>query len=127
VKQTQGGLVFDKRINTDNDLRLMLYYGQRDTLQYLAIPPAPQMNNPLHAGGVIDLKRSYGGADLRWTSYNTLAGRPLTLIGGVSYDTMKEDRKGFENYLATPAGLVLGVDGALRRDETNRVHSIDPY
>src|SRR5690606_36329737 len=94
VKQTQGGLTYQRRINADNELRLMAYYGQRKTIQYLAIPVATQMN-PGHAGGVIDLTRNYGGMDLRWTSQLTLAGRPLTLIGGVAYDTLTEDRLGY--------------------------------
>lgn len=127
VKQTQGGLVFEKDITSVHSMSVMVYYGQRDTLQYLAIPPAPQLNSPLHAGGVVDLKRSYGGADVRWSADTTLAGRPFTAIAGVSYDTMKEDRKGYENFRDTPNGRELGITGNLRRDETNRIHSIDPY
>lgn len=127
VKQTQGGLIYDKQINADHALRVMMYYGQRDTVQFLAIPNEPPrivpQANPGHAGGVIDLKREYGGADLRWTSKLSLAGRPLTLVGGLSYDHMQEKRKGYENFI----GSQLGVQGALRRNETNESSSLDPY
>ncbi|PSD27067.1 hypothetical protein C7E17_24055, partial [Stenotrophomonas maltophilia] len=41
--------------------QLMGYAGQRAVRQYLPIPPAPQTNSPLHAGGVIDLQGGYGG------------------------------------------------------------------
>ncbi len=126
VKQTQGGLVFDHQVDGLNALRVMVYYGQRDTTQYQSIPPAVQVP-PTQAGGVIDLKRQYGGADVRWTSELTLAGRALTLIGGFSYDTMQEDRKGYENFIGSGASRQLGVKGALRRDETNRVYNADPY
>ncbi len=126
VRQTQGGAVYERAIDGRNSLRLMVYYGQRDTTQYQSIPPAAQMA-PSQAGGVIDLKRRYGGADLRWTSDVSLAGRPLTLIGGFSYDTLSEDRKGYQNYTGDGANRQLGVRGALRRDETNTVYNADPY
>lgn len=123
VKQTQGGLVFDKRLDGGNELRAMVYYGERDTVQYLAIPAAPQRNNPRHNGGVIDLARKYAGADIRWTQRHELGGRPLTVIAGIAYDELREDRRGYENF----QGDTLGVKGALRRKETNKVWNIDPY
>ena len=122
VDQTQGGLIFDKRLDNDHSLRAMVYYGERDMVQYLAIPAVAQ-RNPQHSGGVIDLNRRYAGADVRWTSRYQLAGRPLTVIAGVAYDELREDRKGYENF----SGGNLGVKGALRRDETNKVSNIDPY
>ncbi|MBU4610667.1 TonB-dependent receptor [Achromobacter sp. GG226] len=126
VRQTQGGLRYEHRVTTDDTLSAMLYVGTRSTQQFLSIPPAPQQS-PLHAGGVIDLERDYAGADLRWTAERQLAGQALTLIGGVAYDQMREDRQGYLNYVDTPAGRELGVMGALRRDETNRVRNLDPY
>ncbi|WMD23846.1 TonB-dependent receptor [Achromobacter seleniivolatilans] len=126
VRQTQGGVVYERHIDGRNTLRVMAYYGQRDTTQYQSIPPAAQLA-PTQAGGVIDLKRQYGGADVRWTSELDVAGRPLTLIGGFAYDSMREDRKGYQNFIGTGANQQLGVQGALRRDETNTVYNADPY
>lgn len=126
VKQTQGGLVYERRIDADNELRLMAYYGQRKTEQFQAIPVATQ-TPPSHSGGVIDLERNYGGLDARWTSRLQLAGRPLTLIGGIAYDVLREDRQGYENFVGTGSAQQLGVKGRLRRDETNDLWNIDPY
>ncbi|CAM3726452.1 TonB-dependent receptor domain-containing protein [Bordetella tumulicola] len=127
VRQSQGGLVYERQINADNELRAMVYYGQRHTVQYQSIPTFVQAN-PRHSGGVIDLRREYAGADLRWTSHLSLANQPLTLIGGLSYDTLSERRKGYENFLGSAsAPTELGVKGKLRRDETNDVDSLDPY
>ena len=36
VRQTQGGLVYKRHVDGANTLRLMLYYGQRDTTQFQA-------------------------------------------------------------------------------------------
>lgn len=126
VRQTQGGLVYERHVDGANTLRVMLYYGQRDTTQFQAIPPAAQAA-PTQAGGVIDLTRRYGGADLRWTSELAMAGRPLTLVGGFAYDTMRETRRGYQNFTGTGSSQQLGVQGALRRDETNTVYNADPY
>ena len=122
VDQQQLGLIWERRVNVDHDLRLMLYHGQRDTMQFQAIPPAAQLNRA-HAGGVIDLGREYAGMDLRWTARLALASRPLELLGGLSVDVLKEERRGYENAI----GSLLGVQGRLRRDEHNRVGNVDPY
>lgn len=126
VRQSQVGAVYDHRLNADNQLRLMLYGGDRATTQYQAIPAPPSsgiQNNPLHPGGVIGLERNYGGADLRWTHRTLMAQRPLEIVGGLAYDTMNERRRGWQNF----QGTTLGVQGALRREEDNRVTSLDPY
>ncbi|WP_031242391.1 TonB-dependent receptor [Advenella kashmirensis] len=122
TKQTQGGLVYEQPLSGNTDLRVMGYYGERETKQFLSIPIAPQ-RAPSHAGGVIWLKRQYGGTDIRLTSRLSLADRPLTLVAGVAWDTMREARKGYENFI----GDQLGVQGNLRRDEINTVWNLDPY
>ncbi len=126
VQQTQGGLTYERRIDADNELRLMTYYGERNTVQFQAIPPGPQAN-PMNAGGVIALGRSYAGIDARWTSRVKLAERPLTLVAGVAYDTLTEQRQGYQNFTGAGASQQLGVQGALRRNETNTVWNADPY
>jgi iron complex outermembrane receptor protein len=122
VRQSQLGLVHEHRVDGANRLRLMAYGGQRDTVQFQSIPVATQ-GNPLHPGGVIDLERRYAGADLRWTSRGQLAGRDLEVVAGLSYDTLQEERRGWQNF----SGATLGVRGALRRDEDNQVSNVDPY
>jgi iron complex outermembrane recepter protein len=122
VRQTQLGVVHELRLTGSQQLRLMVYAGERGTTQFQSIPIAPQAN-PLHPGGVIGLGRTYGGADLRWIWRTNLLDAPLELVGGLSYDTMGEHRQGWQNFV----GTTLGVQGALRRDEDNRVDNLDPY
>ncbi len=126
VDQRQLGLLLEHRVNADNDLRLMVYGGTRDTTQFQSIPPSAQAS-ALQSGGVIGLSRSYGGADLRWTSRTRLADRPFEWTAGVSYDLLREHRTGYENYTGTVARPVLGVQGRLRRDENNEASNGDPY
>jgi len=122
VRQTQLGLVYEQPLGGGNRLRAMVYQGQRATVQYQAIPVAAQAS-PLHPGGVIDLNRSYGGADVRVTAQAHLGELPLELVAGLAYDSLREHRLGYQNF----SGATLGVQGALRRDEDNRVSSLDPY
>jgi iron complex outermembrane receptor protein len=122
VKQSQLGLVHEHQAGGGHQLRAMVYGGQRDTEQFQAIPVGPQAS-ALHPGGVIGLERRYAGADLRWTRKTQLAGAALEVVAGLSYDLLQERRRGWQNF----AGAVLGVQGALRRDEDNQVSNIDPY
>jgi iron complex outermembrane recepter protein len=122
VRQSQLGLIHERRLAGGDRLRLVAYGGQRDTQQFQAIPTGPQAS-ALHPGGVIGLERRYAGTDLRWTRQTSLGQGPLEIVAGLSYDTMREHRLGWQNF----SGTTLGVQGALRRDEGNRVSNFDPY
>ncbi|MES2633828.1 MAG: TonB-dependent receptor [Pseudomonadota bacterium] len=122
VRQSQLGLVHEHKVDAAHRLRLMVYGGQRDTVQFQSIPVATQ-GGPLHPGGVIGLERQYAGADLRWTSRGKFASRDIEVVAGLSYDTLTERRRGWQNF----SGPTLGVQGTLRRDEDNEVSNLDPY
>ncbi|WP_414719009.1 TonB-dependent receptor domain-containing protein [Variovorax sp.] len=126
VDQMQAGAIYERRLNADNDLRLMVYAGERSTTQFQSIPPSAQLA-ATSAGGVIDLKRNYAGLDARWTTRGQLAGRPLEVATGLAYDNLDENRRGYNNFIGSPTAPTLGVEGRLRRDESNNVHNLDPY
>lgn len=130
VDQTQGGLIYERRVDAANALRVLVYRGHRGTVQFQSIPVATQLN-PLNPGGVIDLGRDYRGGDLRWTWKTTGPDRPFSLVAGLAYDALTEQRGGYRNFIDTGgggnAGRLLGVQGALRRDETNDVANFDQY
>jgi iron complex outermembrane receptor protein len=122
VDQQQGGLAYERALGGGDNVQAMLYAGHRATVQYQSIPVAVQAA-PTHPGGVIDLAREYSGMDLRWTHRTQLAGMPLHWTAGVAFDQLDEDRRGFENFI----GSTLGVEGNLRRNESNRVFNFDQY
>ncbi|MBN6150494.1 TonB-dependent receptor [Xanthomonas sp. AmX2] len=121
ARQSQAGAIFTQDVGQQT-LRLMAYGGHRDVEQFLSVPVAVQAN-PLHAGGVIDLDGDYGGVDARWAWHGQLAGRPLELTVGANADRQKQHRTGYENF----AGGTLGVKGALRRDQQDRVENVDQF
>jgi len=114
--------VLEHGIDAANTLRVMVYRGHRTTTQFQSIPANTQLN-VLHPGGVIELTRDYQGADIRWRWKSQIAGGQASVVAGVAADELREHRLGYQNYI----GTTLGVQGALRRDETNRVTSADPY
>ncbi|HZT02849.1 MAG TPA: TonB-dependent receptor [Steroidobacteraceae bacterium] len=122
LQQQQGGLILQLELTDRQSLRLMGYYGHRSVLQFLSIPLAAQ-KAPTSAGGVVDLDRTFGGGDARWTWEGPLAGRPLSWVAGVSYDTQNELRRGENNFV----GTTLGVMGTLRRNENDIARDIDEY
>ncbi|ORN03098.1 TonB-dependent receptor [Pantoea septica] len=122
VDQTQGGLHYQRQMGENDDLSVMMYAGIRETTQYQSILKNVQLR-PKHPGGVIDLTRHYQGIDTRWTHRDSLFSVPVTLTGGLDYETMTERRKGFENF----NGDDLGVKGNIRRNERNLMWNLDPY
>lgn len=124
IDQTQTGLTWSKPLNDQNELYAMTYIGQRQVTQYQSIPDTVQKNpnTPYQAGGVIDFKRDYYGADFRWTGKDLLP--YIQFSAGVAIDAMNEDRQGYQNF--NDAGD-KGIKGAVRRDERNTLWNVDPY
>jgi iron complex outermembrane receptor protein len=122
VDQVQLGAILEHRLDADNSLKLTTWRGRRSTEQFQAIPVATQAP-PTHPGGVISLDRDYQGVDAQWTGKTQLAGWPLIVTAGLMADSLKENRRGYTNFV----GPTLGVMGVLRRNEDNRVRSFDQY
>jgi iron complex outermembrane receptor protein len=127
VEQTQGGAIYDYALTSTQSLRLLGYYGQRQIRQFLSIPVATQAS-PLNSGGVVDLGTEYGGAEGRWAWRSQLAGAPFDLVAGLDYDDLPQDRRGYLNYVSDGDGATtVGLQGALRRNETNQVDDLDQF
>jgi iron complex outermembrane receptor protein len=127
VRQSQLGLAWERRLGGGHRIELMGYGGQRDLMQFQAIAPGAQ-SPPGSGGGVISLDRGYGGLNARWRFDTELARGRFTTTAGLSSDRQSELRRGHENFLGTSADpTALGVLGRLRRDETNRATTLDPY
>lgn len=125
IKQTQAGLRYDRQMSAQDDFSLMAWAGIRETVQYQSIPLAPQQNAS-HPGGVIDLTRHYQGIDARWTHRGELW-VPVSITGGLDYETLNEKRKGYENFVTSGTGTQFGQKGDLRRNERNLMWNLDPY
>ena len=123
-KQTQAGATWKHRFDEGalRDLQLMGYAGQRSVIQYLPIAQGPQ-NNARHGGGVVDFDRDFGGAEARlrfaWTGFE--------LQAGLALDTQRDARRGYENYVLVGGVPQYGVEGRLRRDETDRARTADAF
>jgi len=118
TRQVTAGGEIRSHLGAITTLTTSMWIGRRDVTQFQAIPVATQLP-PSSPGGVIDFDRIFGGADVRAT-FDT---GPVTTHVGIDAETMDEDRRGYENFI----GTTLGVQGALRRNETNTVYSVDPY
>jgi iron complex outermembrane receptor protein len=121
IEHSQAGAAFEQRFGDDR-LRVMAYGGNRQVIQYQAFSRGFQAP-PSHSGGVVDFDREFYGADINWLSVRQFGGGKLSTTAGVDYARSTDARRGYENF----AGARFGVKGALRRDETNVLSSVDPY
>ena len=121
TRQVQGGALLEHRFSSENRVRVGFYGGDRAIMQYQAIAPATQVA-PTQAGGVIDLDRGYYGVDARWIHQGIAADGAYMVTAGIAQEVQNELRRGFQNFTgASAAPAALGVIGALRRNENNRV------
>jgi iron complex outermembrane recepter protein len=149
-RHTQVGARLEHDFDADNAIHLMAYGGNRFNLQYQAvgtntagtgissafIKNLPPNANNQNAGGVAQIHRDFGGTDLHYTHKGMLAGGPYSFTVGANYDTMTDDRTGFNNFIAVPGtganaicgvGVICGVKGILRRNEDNSTWDFDQY
>jgi len=122
TRQNTLGAEVQSALSSATELTTALWIGERTVTQFLSIPVAVQAA-PGSPGGVIDLDRGFAGADLR-VAHST--GR-LTATFGLSAERLEEARRGYNNFTGAGPGLVVGVQGELRRDETNRIDAVGPY
>jgi iron complex outermembrane receptor protein len=123
VHQQQLGWHIEQPFGNGHAMVLTAYTNQRDTRQMLSVPVFVQRGNPLQGGGALALARRDIGFDARWQWHGHPRGDDLTVTMGVDHEVSEEHRRGYENFV----GDVLGVFGALRRDERDRVASHDQY
>jgi len=122
VRQQQVGMHLEQALDGGGVLNLDTWAGSRDTFQMLSVPVAAQAA-PGSGGGVVDLARTYAGADLSWQLETTLMGRAFGFTVGAQTQRSTEHRRGYENF----SGDLLGVVGALRRDERDTAGNRDLY
>ncbi len=122
LRQGQGGANYRRPLGESDTLQVNAYAGHRSTTQFQAILSTAQ-GRPTHPGGIIDLGRNFWGLDARIEDRRRLLGGEFLLTAGVNYDDLQEARRGYLNFI----GDTLGVQGELRRDDSNHVYDFDQY
>jgi iron complex outermembrane receptor protein len=137
----QVGATLEHNFTPNDTAKLMVYYGERDNEQFQSIPVSAQIASDRNGGGVATIEREFGGLDLRWTHQGSVAEKAFNITAGLNLDSMRDDRKGFENFTSNKAfgaltasncgnvtnAIVCGVKGNLRRNEINKVSNFDQY
>ncbi len=113
--QQQLGLRWQRELDAATRVQVVGWWGHRAVDQWQSIPLEVQ-NAPTHPGGVIALRRRFGGLDAR-VNWAPAPAHELTL--GWDVEIEQDDRLGFLNQ--------AGETGALKRDEANRARSSEPY
>lgn len=118
VAQRQLGLVVDHRLDADASVMARVYAGQRDLYNRLSIPLFAQ-TAATASGGIVQLDRGYSGLGLRYSRRLPAGDGQVRVTAGLDHERMSEHRLGYLND--------LGVQGELKRDEQDSVHSTGLY
>jgi iron complex outermembrane recepter protein len=121
IDHQQVGATYEQRFGDDR-LHATFYGGNRHVIQYQSFSKGFQ-SSPSHSGGVIDFGRDFDGADINWLDIRSFGGGSLRTTVGVEYASSVDQRRGYENFVGTQ----FGVKGNLRRDEEDKLSSLDPY
>ena len=122
----QSGVVYERKVGSDDTIRATGYVGKRFVDQFLAVPVGAQ--TPANSsGGEVGLDNLFGGFDGRWTHKGSLFDRDYTVTLGANYDNLSQLRQGWNDFMTTGGTTILGVRGTLRRDETDTVYNVDQY
>lgn len=114
-RQTHAGINLEHRVDARNSFAVVAHAGQRQVLGRLGFTGSGATSS----GGISVVDRNFSGVDARWTHKVPTATGPLTLTGGIEYQYMSDDRKGYVND--------FGAQGDLRRDEDNIVRGTSQY
>jgi len=121
IDHQQLGATWEQRLDAGR-LRVTVYAGNRHVVQYQAFSKAFQAPAS-HSGGVVDFERDFHGIDANWYTTQPLLDGTLRTTLGLEAGASRDARKGYENFV----GAQFGVQGRMRRDETDDVRSVDPY
>lgn len=119
---TQAGFNLEHTINQHNSINFITYIGNRENLQYLALPSNP----PVNANGrASQISRDFWGADLRWNNNGDLLNRPYNLSFGVTYGKSTDNR--LDINADNGNKRAPGAARRLNREETNTTFNFDQY
>jgi len=118
VSQNQLGVVAAHRIDADRQVTVTAYTGTRDLDNRLSVPLSAQ-NAATSAGGIVNLDRNYSGLGLKYQQRWAVEQGQVQAVAGVEHERLSEVRKGYINN--------LGVQGALKRHETDSATSTGVY
>jgi len=121
IHHQQLGATWEQHLG-DDLLHVAAYGGERSVIQYQAFSRAFQAPAS-NSGGVVDFDRNFSGIDANWQHVSSIGSATLRITAGMEYGRSSDDRRGYENFV----GALFGVRGALRRDEDDKVRSLDPY
>jgi len=107
----QGGATFEHALSGSDRLALMGYYGTRVNEQYQTLGAT---------GRLSAIDREFLGSEAKWTHIGEILGRPVTVVAGLNYDRMVDDRTQFNAVNGEKSGIAT-------RFETQRAHNLDEF
>ena len=117
-ENTQVGINLEHIINDNNSINFVTYAGHRNNAQFLST----SATSSLFPGKESTISRDFVGTDINWTNKGDILSKNYTLISGLSYAYMSDDRMDL-----TAAKGVVTPNLAPNRNETDNSMNFDEY
>ena len=89
---TQAGLSLEHTLNDNNSLKFIGSIGQRDNLQYLALPVLAADSSNLTRGRASQISRDFWSSELTWINKGEIFSKKYSFTSGLNYGYMSDVR-----------------------------------
>ena len=117
-ENTQVGINLEHVINDNNSINIVTYAGHRNNAQFLSTVASSGV------GKESTISRDFVGADINWTNKGEVFSKNYTLISGISYAYMSDDRMDFTATNGSVSAIQLASPN---RNETDDSMNFDEY
>jgi len=148
---TQVGLNLEHQLNANNSLNFIGSIGNRDNLQYLAIPLSciglstetncangTDTSYDLTKGRASSISRDFWSTDLNWANHGDIFQKKYSVVTGLNFGSMEDKRKDINasaGEMLDPLGYnskyngTGGMDpyGNINRNEVDKANNFDQY
>jgi iron complex outermembrane receptor protein len=147
---TQVGLNLEHSINENNKLNLIASLGQRDNLQYLAIPVScvnvkvtvptcANYNYDRTKGRASSIARDFWSTEFNWVNRGEILQKKYSVVAGLNFGSMEDKRKDVNTsngemldplgYNSKYTSTVDRMDpyGNINRNEVDKAYNFDQY
>lgn len=123
---TQAGLSLEHILNDNNSLKFIGSVGQRDNLQYLALPVLGSAPTNLTRGRASQIAREFWSSELSWINKGQFFSKKYSIVTGLNYGYMSDERLDIDAQYGEKLAFISPYT-YVNRNETDTAKNFDQF